>query len=1089
MDSFQAKKKTKIRLGGKRFKLLPMLVVAALFAATGAVLFIRSEAAISWPLNAQAIQADICGNASYLTGPASAPAGATTVPSGDNSGFNFSNATTYWFAPGTHTGISNVHPRSGTVFIGAPGAIVDGGNNLKVFATTLWYEGSTQFTGGLTIRYLTVQNYNPDPQHAAVGQDGGPDLTIENSTLKDIHRGAAIMAGPNNVFRYNCMTNNGQYAINAYSINGNVVNLTVEHNEISYNDKDDADAATGLGASGGIKFWAVNGARVNNNWVHHNKGGAGLWMDTNNNDFLVEKNLIELNEGKGVWYEIGYNLTMRNNSFIKNTWQLGPRQSLGGVPEAAVYLAHASGTDDPRFPHTITGQAKVEIANNYFLDNFNGISAYESADRFCGRNDTSDCPNGTTQSVCTAPGINSEPLYSNCRWQTKNVSIHNNEFRFTKANVPGCTGNVICGWQAVFSNWGNFAPYNGYKVADSIVGKQNIVFANNSYYGDWVFFSYMQSETDVSIIPFSTWQAGGSAKAHDGHTFTRAAQDAGSTFNGSSTTPPAPPTTTTPPPSTPASMTTSNVQQTSVSLSWGASVSGAGIGGYYVYRNGQQVADVKTTSYTDSGLMAGTTYSYAVKAYDISTPPNISAASNSVSVTTLAATSTTPPVVTPPAPTPDNGSVVAAKTFESSQEKLNGWYGDTVTLSSAQSHGGAYSLAVTATAPQWGVIEDWSGSRIESGKAYDFSLWVFAGSKPSTVTARANWIGTGSSSLGAATIGSTATTVGAWVELKGSLTAPSGALAVAFDITSNGATTGDTFYFDDITIKTKDATPAPQGPEAPALTSVKATSSATVEVQWSAAKSPDSTAITGYYVFRNGTNITPKGVNALNFIDAGLLPSTTYEYAVSAVDARGLVSAPSAKQAATTPAPADTTPPSTPANFKASAVNSTQINLTWTPSTDDSGVKGYYVYLKLASGASQRVGSVATTSFGVAGLTPSTKYDFYVEAYDTAGNISVSTPVVSATTLQKPTGTLFGVVYDGKTTKGIAGALIRSDDTATAKGVVRAYTNRNGQYVLPGIIVGAPHSYFVRASGYKSAIVTEAITGSVLRKNIGLLKP
>src|SRR5215470_14744123 len=49
--------------------------------------------------------ARICGNAAVLGGgPASAPAGAVTVPAGSNAGVDFGQAhATYWFAPGVHT--------------------------------------------------------------------------------------------------------------------------------------------------------------------------------------------------------------------------------------------------------------------------------------------------------------------------------------------------------------------------------------------------------------------------------------------------------------------------------------------------------------------------------------------------------------------------------------------------------------------------------------------------------------------------------------------------------------------------------------------------------------------------------------------------------------------------------------------------------------------------------------------------------------------------------------------------------------------------------------------------------------------------
>ncbi|MEU6040613.1 fibronectin type III domain-containing protein [Actinomadura sp. NPDC047616] len=60
----------------------------------------------------------------------------------------------------------------------------------------------------------------------------------------------------------------------------------------------------------------------------------------------------------------------------------------------------------------------------------------------------------------------------------------------------------------------------------------------------------------------------------------------------------------------------------SLTVSWDASTDkpdagASGVGGYLVFRDGQQVADVKDgTSYTDSGLQAETEYKYGVVAYD-----------------------------------------------------------------------------------------------------------------------------------------------------------------------------------------------------------------------------------------------------------------------------------------------------------------------------------------------------------------------------------------------------------------------------------------------------------------------------------------
>ena len=69
-----------------------------------------------------------------------------------------------------------------------------------------------------------------------------------------------------------------------------------------------------------------------------------------------------------------------------------------------------------------------------------------------------------------------------------------------------------------------------------------------------------------------------------------------------------------------------------VSLSWSASTDDVGVSNYVIYRNGSFIASTPATSYGDTGLVAGTSYSYAVAAID--EDDNISARSVSVSATT-----------------------------------------------------------------------------------------------------------------------------------------------------------------------------------------------------------------------------------------------------------------------------------------------------------------------------------------------------------------------------------------------------------------------------------------------------------------------
>jgi poly(hydroxyalkanoate) depolymerase family esterase len=92
------------------------------------------------------------------------------------------------------------------------------------------------------------------------------------------------------------------------------------------------------------------------------------------------------------------------------------------------------------------------------------------------------------------------------------------------------------------------------------------------------------------------------------------------------------------------------------------------------------------------------------------------------------------------------------------------------------------------------------------------------------------------------------------------------------------------------------------------------------------------------------------------------------------------------------PAVPDTQRPSVPANVQASNVTATGLTLTWSASTDDTGVVAYLVTQKAAldSSPAAPVASLSgtTTSTSISHLSASTTYSFWVQAQDKAGNIS-----------------------------------------------------------------------------------------------------
>src|SRR5262249_52830634 len=98
--------------------------------------------------------------------------------------------------------------------------------------------------------------------------------------------------------------------------------------------------------------------------------------------------------------------------------------------------------------------------------------------------------------------------------------------------------------------------------------------------------------------------------------------------------PPTPPTDTTPP-SVPQGLQATAAGTTRIDLTWSASTDtgGSGLAGYRVYRDGgaTPIATVSTPGYSNTGLTAGTGYTYTVRAYD--NAGNESAASGSASAT------------------------------------------------------------------------------------------------------------------------------------------------------------------------------------------------------------------------------------------------------------------------------------------------------------------------------------------------------------------------------------------------------------------------------------------------------------------------
>lgn len=165
-----------------------------------------------------------------------------------------------------------------------------------------------------------------------------------------------------------------------------------------------------------------------------------------------------------------------------------------------------------------------------------------------------------------------------------------------------------------------------------------------------------------------------------------------------------------------------------------------------------------------------------------------------------------------------------------------------------------------------------------------------------------------------------------------------------------------------------------------------------VALTWGGSK--DDVGVARYEISRTGASGAAPPVAAAEGTsarDQGLTASTRYCYAVRACDAAGNCSALSPEACVTTP---DLTPPSAPATLTASAVSDNEVELRWSPSTDNVGVAGYDVFRAGQAVAPAR----QEPSLRDHGLRPAVQYCYTVQAFDAAGNRSPPSRATCAVT-------------------------------------------------------------------------------------------
>ncbi|MFZ3200919.1 MAG: malectin domain-containing carbohydrate-binding protein [Candidatus Acidiferrales bacterium] len=453
-------------------------------------------------------------------------------------------------------------------------------------------------------------------------------------------------------------------------------------------------------------------------------------------------------------------------------------------------------------------------------------------------------------------------------------------------------------------------------------------------------------------------------------------------------------------PTTPGTLSATSPSNSQVNLSWGASTSSCTVS-YNVYRSTTSgftpsssnliAQDVFATTYSDTNAAPATTYYYLVEAVAVTTD---SAQSNQATVTTGAAISSIEI---------DSGSTTAVSPFVA--DEYYSAFNDATT-----DHANTINTSnVTNPAP---------AAVYQSGRDGVFSYTIPGFVAGSSHVVRLHFCETYWTAIGQRVFNVSINGTPVLTNFDIFKTAGGQNIANIQQFTENANANGQfVIQFTsvvnnslingiEIDASTGSCSAAPTAPSGLGATAV---SSSQINLTWTASTAGTGCTIT-YNVYQSTTSgFTPStsneiasGLTTTSYSATGLAASTTYYYLTEAVDSFGS-STQSNQASATTSAASCAAAPTAPSGLGATAISSSQINLSWTASTAGTGCTiTYNVYSSTTSGftpstSNEIASGVTTTTYSNTGLAASTTYYYLVEAVDSFGSSGPSNQA-SATT-------------------------------------------------------------------------------------------
>lgn len=457
-----------------------------------------------------------------------------------------------------------------------------------------------------------------------------------------------------------------------------------------------------------------------------------------------------------------------------------------------------------------------------------------------------------------------------------------------------------------------------YGIAEGLVNpvqwRKDFVDVLNKYNVSRTYWQYFNSYTDLPAENLAMIDCGGSA----GTSGCNIDLQTWKSWVGDVTVVPSP-TQDIYPPSVPSLSAAYSQPSNSALLSWSVSTDNVGVSGYEVWRSVgtgtfSKIADVTTTTYTNSALSAGTTYNYYVKAKDAA--GNISAQSNIATITT--SSPDTPPSVSITNPI-DGTKLISATTITSSVTDDKGvtkveYFVDGASVGAVLL--APYSFNLDISKYTNGNHTIYARATDTIGQTGDSATITVNIQNPDTVapTAPTNLVATASAynkvdlswTSSTDNVGVTSYYVvrdGAMiVQLSGSVT--------SFSDTNTTASTQYSYYVfaqdatgnispnsNTQTVSTP-AVPDTIAPSAPSSLAAQVVSSSQINLNWTA--STDNIAVATYDIYRGSNKVA--SVTGTSFGDTGLSAGSTYSYYVVAIDPSNNKSANSNIASATIPA-------------------------------------------------------------------------------------------------------------------------------------------------------------------------------------------